>query len=36
MQNRENGHIGFPYQPYCAVKWAILHGEMGEITVQNG
>ena len=24
------------YQPHCTVTWAILRGEMGEITVQNG
>ena len=23
------------YQPHCTVIWAILHGEMTEITVQN-
>ena len=23
-------------QPHCTVIWVILHGEIGEITVQNG
>ena len=28
--------IVFQSHPYCAVKWVRLHGEMGEIIVQNG
>ena len=30
------GYFGFQYHPYCAVKWAILGGEMAEIARQNG
>ena len=28
--------IVFQSHPYCVAKWVRLHGEMGEIIVQNG
>ena len=28
--------MALQYQPHCTVIWAILHGKMGEITVQYG
>ena len=28
--------MALQYQPHCTVIWAILCGEMSEITVQNG